>query len=287
MTSRTKIAKPQAEARRFLFDQSFDVARKSAKKPKPEDEKPPEPTFNGQQLEEARQQGYKEGRLAGNEEAASSSEAEVARLVAEIAGRLPAVSAAQAEANDRLLHDGAALIATIARKILPALVAQNGLGEVETLLTKCLRTLIDQPKIIVRVAAQHAESISRRLAAAAAASGFDGRFMVEADDAMGPSDCRVSWQGGGLERKAEEIWRQVDAAIAGYLGTQAPACGGAVASRSASPDGLGQGSITDDGPAAAAPTGNRAADDGGQPNTPAVADGAAMPVKALDLLEER
>jgi flagellar assembly protein FliH len=279
------MAKPQAEARRFLFDQSFDVARKSAKKPKPEDEKPPEPTFNGQQLEEARQQGYKEGRLAGNEEAASSSEAEVARLVAEIAGQLPAVSAAQAEANDRLLHDGATLVATIARKILPALAAQNGLSEVETLLAKCLRTLIDQPKIIVRVGAQHTESISTHLAAAAAASGFDGRFMVEADDAMGPSDCRVSWQGGGLERKAEEIWRQVDAAVAGYLGTQAPACGDA--SRYAPPAGQGQESITEDGPAAAAPLGNRAADDGGQPNAPAVADGAAMPVKALDLLEER
>jgi flagellar assembly protein FliH len=247
--SKTKMA----ETRRFLFDQSFDVVRRPAKKAKPENEKPPEPTFSGQQLEEARQQGYTEGRSAGNEEAAAGVEAEIGRLVAEIAGRLPAVSAAQVEANDRLLHDGATLVAAIARKILPALVAQNGLVEVEALLATCLRTLIDQPKIVVRVAAQHAERITAHLAAAATASGFDGRFLVEADDAMAPSDCRVSWQGGGLERKAETIWQQVDAAIEGYLGTHPVAQGDADPARSEPADGQGQELATEDGPAAEPP----------------------------------
>ncbi len=281
------MAKPQAEARRFLFDQSFDVARRPAKKAKPEDEKPPEPTFSAQELEEARQQGYREGRLAGNEEAASSSEAAVARLVADIAGQLPALSTAQAEANDRLLHDGAALVSVIARKILPALVEQNGLNEIEALLATCLRTLIDQPKIIVRVSAEHSANITAHLSAAAAASGFDGRFMVEADNAMGPSDCRVSWQSGGLERRAKDIWRQIDAAIEGYLGAPPPAGEDAGTSQPETPDGDQQGSDAEDAGAETAPAADRATDDGGQPAAPALAESAEAPVKALDSLEER
>jgi flagellar assembly protein FliH len=223
--NRTKTAKQPAEPRRFMFDQSFDAGRRQAKKPKPEDEKPPEPTFNLQQIEEARQQSYEQGRTAGSAESAASVEAEIARLVAAIAAQLPTLMAAQASANDRLMHDGATLVAAIARKILPALVAQHGLGEVDSLIADCLRTLIDQPKIVVRVSTRHTEEIATRLAAAASVSAFDGRFMVEADEAMGPSDCRVSWQGGGLERKAEDIWRQVETAIEAFLGKPAEAAG--------------------------------------------------------------
>jgi flagellar assembly protein FliH len=217
------MAKPQAEAHRFLFDHSFDAPRKSAKKPKPEDQKPPEPTFSQQQLEEARQQGYEQGRVAGAEEAASATEAEVARLVDGIAARLPSVDAAQADANEGLMHDGAAVAAAIMRKILPSYIARNGLDEVDALLEQCLRTLIDEPKIVVRVSAQHAEEVSARLAAAAAAGRFAGRFMVEGDGAMGPSDCHVSWQSGGLERKADEIWQQIDGAVEVYLATRTAA----------------------------------------------------------------
>lgn len=235
MDSRNKTAKQQAEPRRFMFDQSFDTGRRQAKKPKPEDERPPEPTFNLQQLEEARNQGYEQGRAAGNAESAASMETETARLVAAIAGQLPALMAAQAEANDRLMHDGATLVAAIARKILPSLVAQRGLDEVDSLVADCLRTLIDQPKIVVRVNARHTEGIATRLAAAASVSAFEGRFMVEADEAMGPSDCRISWQGGGLERKAEDIWRQVETAIEAYLGKPAEA-GGAGATAADSPE---------------------------------------------------
>ena len=218
-----------------MFDQSFDAGRRQAKKPKPEDEKPPEPTFNLQQIEEARQQGYEQGRTAGSAESAASVEAEIARLVAAIAAQLPALMAAQAAANDRLMHDGATLVAAIARKILPALVAQHGLDEVDSLIADCLRTLIDQPKIVVRVSARHTEEIATRLVAAASVSAFDGRFMVEADEAMGPSDCRVSWQGGGLERKAEDIWRQVESAIETFLGKPAET-GGASATAADSPE---------------------------------------------------
>jgi flagellar assembly protein FliH len=214
------MAKPQPEARRFLFDNTFDAARKPARKPKPEDEKPPEPTFGRAQLEEARQQGYEEGRAAGAAEAAAGAEAEIARLVAGVAEALPAIAAAQDEANGRLMHDGASLVAAIVRKILPSLVARNGLDEIDTLLDRCLRTLIDQPKIIVRVAPGHTEELTTRLGAAASASGFGGRFMIEPDESLGPSDCRVSWQGGGLERRSEDIWRQVEAALDGYLGPQ-------------------------------------------------------------------
>lgn len=217
MENRAKPTASQEAPRRFLFDQSFDVAPKP-KKPKPEEEKPPEPTFSRDELEAARQDGYAHGHAAGSKEAAAAVEADIARLVAVIGERLPVLSEDQAAANQRLLQDGARLATTIARKILPAFSARHGMEEIAALVSQCLQTLIDQPKITVRVAPPNIEAVRAHLDTAASASAFDGRFLVEPETTMGPSDCRILWQGGGLERREADIWRQVDAATENYLG---------------------------------------------------------------------
>lgn len=218
MQNRAKSTNTQETPRRFLFDQSFDVARKPKKKASPEAEKPPEPTFSQQELEAARQDGYEKGHQAGVSEAATSMEAEIARLVAAIGAELPPISAAQEEANRKVLHDGARLASTIARKILPTYVARHGTGELEALVIECLHTLIDEPKIAVQVAVGQVDTIKARLDAAVQEGAFDGRFLVDGDDSLGPSDCRIRWQGGGLERREAEIWREIDGAVARYLG---------------------------------------------------------------------
>ena len=48
--------------------------------------------------------------------------------------------------------------------------------------------------------------------------GFDGRFLVDGDDRLGPADCRIRWQGGGLERRETEIWQEIDGALERFLG---------------------------------------------------------------------
>lgn len=217
MESSTKTEGTTEAPERFLFDRSFDVSTKRAKKPKPEEEKPPEPTFSRAELDAARQEGYAEGHAAGMEEAAAGIESEIARLVAVIGENLPPLSEAQAVANEHLLRDGARLATTIARKILPAYTARHGMEEMAALIKQCLGTLIEQPRITVHVGAGYVEAVGAQLDSAASASAFEGRFLVEPDDAMGPSDCRIAWQGGGLERNETEIWRQVDDAIAKYL----------------------------------------------------------------------
>lgn len=213
-----KTAERDMTARKFLFDHSFDVERKSARKRKAEEEKPPEPTFSKEELEAARQDGYAEGRAAGAQEAKSGLEAATADVVEEICRQLPALSTDQSAANDRLMHDGAKVATTIARKILPSYTARHGTDELTALVTRSLQSLVDQPKIIVCVSPSQMAPITEHLEAAASASGFDGRFLVEANETMGPSDCRVTWQGGGLERCEPEIWQQIDSAIEEYLG---------------------------------------------------------------------
>jgi flagellar assembly protein FliH len=221
-----KTANADAAPRPFLFEHSFDVDREAARKRKAEEEKPPEPTFSKEELEAAREAGYADGHSAGFQEASSNLEAKTAQLVAALGERLPPLSDEQALANDRLLRDGARVAATITRKILPSYTAKHGTDELAALVTRCLETLISEPRIRVRVEPGQVDPITRHLDSAVSASGFDGRFLVEADEAMGPSDCRLTWQNGGLERVEADIWREIDTAVADYLGDDPGDAGG-------------------------------------------------------------
>lgn len=218
MEDSAKTANTDATPRPFLFEHSFDADREAARKRKAEEEKPPEPTFSKEELDAARAAGYADGHNAGLQEAATSLEAETAQLVAAIGEQLPSISGEQAEANARLMRSGARLAATIARKILPSYTAKHGTDELTALVTRCLETLVSQPRIVVRVEPGQIEPITQHLETAVSVSGFEGRFLIEADDTMGPSDCRLSWQSGGLERSEADIWRDIDAAVAAYLG---------------------------------------------------------------------
>lgn len=207
------------EPSRYLFDVSFDadqIARAEAEA-KAKEEEPPEPTFTLLQIDEARKQGYDEGILAGREEASSGIENSISQTLERIAQQLPTIVQAQSAANEQMVANAAEIAVTIMRKLMPALLERHGAAEVDALLSDCVSNLIDEPKIRVRVAADHAATAEERLESLVSASGFDGRFLVEPDETMQPTDCCIDWPGGGVEKRSDDIWAQIDTALERFL----------------------------------------------------------------------
>ncbi len=203
----------------YMFDVSFDadqIARAEAEA-KAKEEEPPEPTFTLLQVDEARKQGYDEGVLAGREEASKGIETSVGQTLERIAQQLPAIAQAQSATNEQMMANAAEIAVTIMRKMMPALLERHGETEIDTLLSNCVSNLIDEPKIRIRVAADHAALIEERLESLVSASGFDGRFLVEPDETMQPTDCSIDWPGGGIEKRTDEIWAQIDMALERFL----------------------------------------------------------------------
>lgn len=207
------------EPSRYLFDVSFDadqIARAEAEA-KAKEEEPPEPTFTLLQIDEARKQGHDEGILAGREEASSGIENSISQTLERIAQQLPTIVQAQSAANEQMVANAAEIAVTIMRKLMPALLERHGAAEVDALLSDCVSNLIDEPKIRVRVAADHAATVEERLESLVSASGFDGRFLVEPDETMQPTDCCIDWPGGGAEKRSDDIWAQIDTALERFL----------------------------------------------------------------------
>lgn len=251
-----------SSVRKFLFDESFDIElphhrRKAAAAPEPEPEPepppepapppPPPPTFSEAELEAARKQahadgekagrsagygqGYGEGHVAGRKEGVEQARREVE---AQVAARCTAALEKIAAGVDALIADRAAgaaarrdepvLIAlAIVRKLMPELARRHGLAEVEALVRSCLAELIDEPRLVVRVAPDMADPVREELDALSGARGFGARLMVVDEPALGRGDCRIEWAEGGAERDIARTLNEIETIAARLMEAPVPA----------------------------------------------------------------
>ncbi|WP_207476526.1 FliH/SctL family protein [Arenibaculum pallidiluteum] len=211
--------------RRFLFETSFDdgfrpfeaMPAPPPPPPKPEPEPveelpPPEPTFSQADLLQAHEDGYGDGFAAGKAAAeaaaASRTAASLAAIEAVLARLVVPLEAQTAERREAAVQIGLA----IARKLLPQVARRHALAEIEAMIATTAAEMIDEPRLVVRVADEMLEEVAARMDALTTARGFQGRVVLLADPALGYGDCRIEWAEGGVERSGERIWRDIDRA---------------------------------------------------------------------------
>ncbi|HWA48058.1 MAG TPA: FliH/SctL family protein [Dongiaceae bacterium] len=233
-----------AVVRKFLFDNDFGApetpaagatsapAGKGADKAvgaplsRPEPQRPappPEPMFSEAEMQGAcdvaRRQGEEAGVIRGKAEAVAAFDKQVAATLAGIVQQTAAIAkstADQAEAAGKSLDVAMAVV----KKLFPALAARNGIAEIEEILTHCLASLKQEPRLVAYVSTAQLDALQGRLAELTAANGFEGRVVLIGDDKMADSDCRVEWADGGVERDSNQIWRTIEDAINRYLAAE-------------------------------------------------------------------
>lgn len=214
-------------AAKFLFDTEFDGAtaasgqgmstpmglRADAAPPPAASAAPPPPTYGEAELAAARKDGHAQGRSAGEAAARASAEHAAAAALAAIEAALPGLA--------RQIDDGLTaasrlmLESTLAglRRLMPELGRRGGLAEIEGLLEQTIAHLREESRIVVRLNDTQLDGLRARLDAAAQAAGFEGRFVLLADEDIAPGDCRIEWADGGVERTAARVWTSIEAAV--------------------------------------------------------------------------
>jgi flagellar assembly protein FliH len=192
---------------RFLFDVSFDHVDGT---PVP---RGAERRFSRAELDATRQAALAEGHAAGLADAARSAESLTASSLATLARTAEALLAAQNVTALDTQRRAMTVIQDIVTKLFPTLVAKNALGEVEEFATKCLHEVFDEPRVVLRVAADIYEQLRARIDTLAAAAGYAGRVVLLADDSVASGDARIEWADGGAERNIAVQAQQIDAAI--------------------------------------------------------------------------
>ena len=217
--------------------------------PEPEPEPPP-PTFNEAELAAARAQGHAEGLAAGKSEGMSAGygkgfgegmvagqntgyergkteiEATVNARIANVLDQLGSGVAhllAAREADNAMRADQPVHLAlAIVRKLMPEWARRGGMIEVEAMVRACLTDLIDEPRLIIRVAEDSIDLVRDHLDQTIASRGFGAKLMVIGDATVAPGGCRIEWAEGGAERDTAKLMAEIERCAARLLEAPAP-----------------------------------------------------------------
>lgn len=206
---------------RFLFEQDFAQEERDALKPK-------QPTFTLDDLEAARAMARAEGVEVGKAAAMASIERKAADALAALGKQLAESGAARDAALARIEAGAMELCAALLRKLFPSMQQRHGLGEIEGLLRDGLRTMADEPRVVVRLNDTLLDGLQPRIDALAKQAGFAGRVVLVGDDMVAVGDCAIEWADGGAERCGDRLWADVDALLRRMAET-APDAGAATA----------------------------------------------------------
>jgi flagellar assembly protein FliH len=222
--------------RRFLFDTEFDadVARRREERlasealmPKPtpppsepeEPPPPPEPVFKSADLLQAHEDGYADGFANGKAAAEAAAVARISATLERLADQLEYIVQSAADTAARQRENVIRIGAAISRKLLPELSRRQGTTEAEAMLGAVITELIDEPRMVIRVADEDLDTLSEKIDTIAARRGFAGKIVMLADSSVAPGDCRIEWADGGVERDSARLWNDIDQAVVRLLGT--------------------------------------------------------------------
>jgi flagellar assembly protein FliH len=214
-------------ARKFLFDLDFDApatptsgrgkAAPAIDAPPPPPPPPPAPTFSetelAQAVAEARAAGEKEGIAKGHTEAMAQIEKQIASMLSAIGSQVATATESAIGERTEIASTAIEVARAVLQKLHPELARQHGLVEIEGILNRCIESLKNEPRLVAYVPTEHLDALKRRVDALSSTKGFEGRVVLIAEDGMKPSDCRVEWADGGMERSSAAIWAEIEAIL--------------------------------------------------------------------------
>ncbi len=207
------------ELEKFLFDFDFDdvklmeeIVREEAEEEgiEPEEpEEPPEPTFSQEELEAARQEGFNRGKAEGNQEAMNAIEKELVGVVGQLNEQVSDIHQVQADNLEEFHRETATLALAICRKLFPVLNEQGGFDEVANAAEKIMTSLLNEPRLSVRVQEEYAAPLKDRIEMQLSQSGYRGKLSVKGDSSLQNGELRVDWQSGYAKRDPNELLEEI------------------------------------------------------------------------------
>lgn len=177
------------------------------------------PRISDADVDAARRQGYAEGLVAGEREAATRAEESLGTAMRQLAESTGALLAAL---DTQLLLTRKEAVMTAmeaARKLAPALIATRPETEIEAVLRNCLTHLNREPHILLRVSLSLVDRLKETVDRMAMERGLSGRIILLGEPAMSEGDCVVEWADGGVARNRTEIENEIVAVVTRYIET--------------------------------------------------------------------
>lgn len=174
--------------------------------------------YTEEDLAAQRLEAFEEGVKSGQDQAMQTLESTLASSLETVAMQLQQLITNQGSQLHSIKQDAASLALAAAGKLAPALIQQSPNKEVEQVIKDCLSELPDEPRIVVRASEQTCDFLKGKVDALSAQTGFQGNIILLPEDTMQPSECRVEWADGGVERNIRDTENRLGAIINEFVG---------------------------------------------------------------------
>ncbi len=197
-----------SQNKKFIFDQEFEAPQPRGGKAK----EAQEPVFNAKQVEEIKAQAFAEGQEAGRKEALAGIEQKTLSAAENIQKSLSGLFGNLSEIQNILTLKAAGLASQCLRRIMPKFIAQNGDGEMLALLQEALQAGLLPQQMTIKL---HPDTLIRLqpVIEQQTQAADISQLRLMADPALQASDCKIEWDGGGLEHMPAKSWAQVSAIL--------------------------------------------------------------------------
>lgn len=191
-------------AKKFLFDvNDFDDRHKEEEPEEPPP--PPPPVFSEEELDRARRESHQQGRREATAEAEASREKKIADLLQTISREFATLFAAEDLRNAQYEAESVRLALAAIQKLFPAMTQKFGLGEIQRTIAEVLENQREQAVIKLEISPDYVEPIQDYVQRLMKQGNMPGVCQVSGNMALGPGDCRLSWEQGGAFRGTQEI----------------------------------------------------------------------------------
>lgn len=217
---------PEIVAEEVAAPVNETVAEEIQPEPEPENELEPEPEPEPEPQPQIIETGYSEDELA---EAVGKAEAEAYKkgynaavdenaqqqniLLEDIKNQLMMIFADLDAKKSEMEISSLRFAAQAVRKILPTLEKERAEAEVKTFLADNFANFAMQDSLSFAFNPDTVPLVASALGRLAEQNDFEGKIAVHKDKSLGPSDCRVEWKNGGVERNASKMLNKVEALI--------------------------------------------------------------------------
>ena len=215
-------------AKKFMFDLAFDENVDPLPEPEVEtnddtiaEDQETEiiiPTYSEEDLETARQLGYKAGKeegLAATEEILSK---QINETLIKIDEKLIVTFENLDNLNYELMRAAHSLALSICKKMMPSMAKQSSFSEVKKVIEEVFSEVLDEALITIAVHVDVVEAVEARLTELANEKEFKGRLQVKSDETIEISDCKIDWANGGTERNTSELWANIETILKRNIG---------------------------------------------------------------------
>ena len=196
--------------KKFLFDLN-DFSNEKPVQPEPEEEQ--ETTYAEEDLTAAREESFRQGQEQAAQTIRAEQDERRLQCLESVTRTLNDLVAAESSRENAKNHDTVRLTLSIAKKLMPSFSRKFAEEEIISLVRETLSERSEEPRLAVIVHDSMLESLRQKIDDIAGGQAFQGKVVIIADDTLNPTDCRIEWADGGIEKDFNALYSAIENAF--------------------------------------------------------------------------